>query len=351
MNDFDQGNGSTREPPDPLSDRIDALLRATGRRPAVAPDRAERVHAAVRAHWQAEVGRRVRRRTVWAAALAAAATVVVAFGLGAWRRAGGPPSVATAGRVEIIVASAWSEPASGGSSVPRAALRPGDDIEVGWEVGTDDEARLAVRLTTGHSVRLDGGTRVRVLSERVFALDRGAVYVDSRGPDGTAQEPVEIRTRLGSIRDTGTQFEARLDGSSLRVRVREGAVFVDRDEGRLEVSAGLELEVSADGRTSRSERTAFGAEWSWIGEITPMMELEERSLREFLDWIVRERGLRLAFETDDLASSASGVVLSGSIQGMTLDQALESVLPTCRMRHRIDRDVLLVGPADEPASR
>ena len=75
-----------------------------------------------------------------------------------------------------------------------------------------------------------------------------------------------------------------------------------------------------------------------------MMELEGRSLREFLDWMVRERGLRLQFTSPDLAGAASEISLNGSIDGMTLDQALESVLPTCRMAHRINGDVLVVQP-------
>ena len=133
----------------------------------------------------------------------------------------------------------------------------------------------------------------------------------------------------------------------MRVRVREGRVWLDRgklDRGEdiLEVGAGTVLEVDEAGRASRREESSFGADWAWIEEVTPLMELEGRSLREFLDWVVRERGLRLRFASPDLADSALEITLNGSIEGMTLDQAMESVLPTCRMIHRIERDVLII---------
>ena len=79
-----------------------------------------------------------------------------------------------------------------------------------------------------------------------------------------------------------------------------------------------------------------------------MMELGGRSLQEFLDWMARERGLQLRFASPEVAASAPGIVLNGSIDGMTLDEALESVLPTCRMSHRIEGDALLIRHAGSP---
>ncbi len=348
MNDIDSEDISPPEPPDRSDDRIELLLRATGRRPVVPADRADRVKTAVRAHWRAETRRRWRRLRLWpAVAVATAATVVAAVGVGIWQRVGPSPGSEAAARVERVVHSAWSRPASGAAGTSPSVLRSGDEIEVGSELATEGAGRLAIRMASGHSLRLDAGTHLRVLSERVIALDRGAVYVDSRGPSGAAVGSVEIRTPLGSIRDIGTQFEARLRNASLHVLVREGTISLDGRDSALEVAAGHALEISDEGRTVRPELTASAPEWAWIGEITPMMQIEGRSLREFLDWMVRERGLRLRFASDVLAESASEATLKGSIDGMTLDQALESVLTTCRMRHRIQQDALFVESLDE----
>lgn len=324
-------------------DRVGALLRLTGRRPAVPVDRAERVQAAVRAHWQAEVDRRSRRRWVTTAAvLATAATLVLAAGLGFWRREGPSPARGPVGRVEVVSGPASMGPASRGAWASTATVRSGEPVAPGSELATEERGRLAIRLVSGESVRLDEGTRVRVLSGRTLAVDRGAVYVDSGGEDGRLHDPIEIRTPLGSIRDIGTQFEVRILDTSVRVRVREGSVSVDRPAGGLEVAAGHELEVQEDGRIDRRRLATFGADWAWVAEVLPAMDLEGRSLREFLEWVARESGRRLRLASPELAASASTITLNGSIEGMTLDQAVASVLATCGMAHRTEGNALIV---------
>jgi hypothetical protein len=327
------------------ADRIESLLRTTGRRPVVPADRAARVKARVRAHWEAERIRRSRNRRAWiVTGVAAAASITTAVGLGVRQRMASPPVTMQAARVEMVVESAWLQPPGSASPSP---LRSGDRIEVGCEVATEDRGRIALRMSRGHSVRIDAGTRVRVVSDRVIALDRGAVYVDSRGPAGAPAGSLEVRTPFGSIRDIGTQFEVRLE-DSLRVRVREGRIVLAGAAASSEVEAGHELEIGEDGRATRRESAAFGAEWEWVGAVTPMLDLEGRSVQEFLDWVARERGLRLRFEGREAASAAPAIKLHGSIDGMTLEQALESVLPTCRMSHRVDGGVLTVRSSKGP---
>jgi len=352
MSDPGKDDRTTSKRPDISDEKIAGLLRLTGPRPGVPVDRANRVKAAVRARWRAEVGERSRRRTLWAvAALATAATLVVGVGLGRRWRPEVPPVPGKVARVETVSGPASIRPASG-DAAPLADLRSGDEVRSDSRLMTGADGRLALRLSSGGSLRLDVGTSVEVLSGRAVALLSGAVYVDSGGPavdpDGPAEESIEIRTAAGSIREIGTQFEVRLIDATVRVRVREGLVSVDRPAGGLEVKSGRELQIDRDGRTSSRELPVHGEEWDWIGEITPMLEIEGRSLREFLDWIVRERGLGLHFAGGDLGAAASTIRLNGSIAGMTLDQALESVLLTCRMRHRIEGDLLVVEALAEP---
>ncbi len=333
MSDLESKRDAT--PPDDRGDPIEALLRLTGPRPRVPAERAERVKDAVRAHWRSGIeGSRKRNRRRVAAALAVAATIVVAIGVGVLRRGDVALPVQSAGHVERVAGAALL--------LPSATLAAGDEIAEGSELSTDAGGLVAMRLASGHSVRLDAGTRLRVLPGGALALDRGAVYVDSRGPDGAAAGALEIRTPLGSVSNVGTQYEVRLGEASVRIRVREGAVSLAGAGATHRVDAGEELELDDAGRTVRRELTGYGEGWSWVDGITPMLDLEGRSLREFLDWVVRERGQRLRFAVGELEDAASTTTLSGSIQGMTLDQALESVLPTCGMRHRTDGDVLRI---------
>lgn len=252
--------------------------------------------------------------------------------------------------MEIVTGTAWSRPASGGARGSPAALRAGDTVAPGVTLETGEEGRVAVRMASGHSLRLDAGTFLRVLSERRVALDRGAAYVDSGHLAGA--EGMEVRTPLGAVREIGTQFEVRVQESSVRIRVRTGAVSLSGGEAVIEVGAGEEVEVDAAGRWNRRQVAAFGEQWAWVAEIAPVMDLEGRLLREFLDWVAHERGLRVRFSSPDLARAAEEITLSGSVRGMTLDQALDSVLATCGMSANTEEGVLAVvrAGARRPAS-
>jgi ferric-dicitrate binding protein FerR (iron transport regulator) len=310
-------------------DSIEALLKATGRRPAIPADRTERARAAAYDDWRREVARHARRRRIgWGVSLAAAAVVVVAVGLGFW-----------ATRPEMT-------PGASGIRVERvanAALQVGATVSWGDEVKTGADARVALRAPSGHSLRLDTDTTLRVRSDREFSLERGALYVDSRGEGGSPRTSLRIDTAMGSIEDEGTQFAVRLAGDSLSLQVREGAVTLSAPSGRAVAAAGQALSLDASGRIVRTDDAGRGAGWAWAEAIAPMMEIEGRSLLDFLEWVVRERGVRLRFADAGLAGRAPEIVLKGSIAGMTLEQATASVLATCGAVHRWDNDALVVG--------
>ena len=247
--------------------------------------------------------------------------------------------------VEAVFGTAWSRSVAGSESAE--VLHSGHLAAPGSELATGKHGRIAIRTASGHSVRLDHGTRIRILGAAEVALDAGAVYVDS-GPRGRAAEgALRVHTSHGIVRDIGTQFEVRLTGDVLRVRVREGMISLDRPGDDVDASAGSELIVVGDGSAQRAAVSSFGPHWDWIREVTPMMRLEGRTAREFLDWIARERGLELNFSSPQLAESAETIVLNGSIEGMSLDQALDAVMPTCRMTHRIEHSTLFVDPVQE----
>ena len=73
-----------------------------------------------------------------------------------------------------------------------------------------------------------------------------------------------------------------------------------------------------------------------------MLDLQGRTAREFLDWVARERGWTLVFADAEVARSAEEIVLGGTVEALTLDQALDAVLPTCRMVYEVMDGVLRV---------
>ncbi len=338
MRDIDRDRTSSPSGRD--DDRIGTLIRIAGPRPAVPRDREERVKAAVREHWRAAARDR-SRRTRWRVTLAAAAVLTLAVGLGVWSRVPWPgPSQSAV--VEGIAGGAWIRSNATGEAAAPARVRLGDAIPPGARLETEAGGRVAVRMASQHSVRLDGTSRVTVLSDDALVLHGGTVYVDSGGPLGAGTGPVTLSTPFGVVEDIGTQFEATVSDSSLRLRVREGSVSLTRDESAIAVTAGSELEVDVEGRTVRREIRPFDPVWSWVESIAPAIDIDGRTVSEFLTWASREGGWTVEFGDDGLKDSSHRITLSGSIEGLGVRDALDAVLPTSGMQHRVDGGVLVV---------
>jgi hypothetical protein len=327
-------------------DDVATLVRLAGKRQAVPTERAERVRHAAHAQWRREVGRRARRRRIWTAVAlsATAASLALAIALNLIPLGDGAlPGSDAATRVEVMSGEAWSRL----GATPVRPLSVGDEIRPGSELSTAEAGRAALRLASGHSVRLDAATRILLLDDGSLDLVDGAVYVDS-GLERAQTGVLEIRTPLGVIEETGTQFEVRLTEGSVRVRLREGAVTLRNEDRSHHVRAGSEIELGPDGSVIRREIAIHGPDWDWVAAVAPMLDLEGRTARGFLDWIARERGLRLVFEDISVARSAEETVLQGgALDRLRVDEALDAVLPTCRMTYRIERGSLLIAAAPE----
>jgi hypothetical protein len=328
-------------------DRIGKLLRLAGPRPSAPQDAEERVRSAVHDAWRESVRGRQRRRFLVRGgfALAAAASIAAMVGI-LWQPTLAPEPVfdgpvawveALTGSVQLLPVDA--EPDSLGSE-----LRVGDSVPAGMVVDTGVLGRAALRLASGSSLRLDRQTRLRGITDRVVALDAGALYFDSGAPGSAGDSgDVEVRTALGVVHDIGTQYEVRLGDESVRVRVREGQVNLDRDGVIYDAGVGVELRVDAAGDLTRRNIEIFGPDWEWILAVAPPFELEGSTLDSFLAWVSRETGLMPSFLDEEAQLGSTDVVLHGSIPlGMRPDLALDAVLPTCGLVHRTDRGILVI---------
>jgi ferric-dicitrate binding protein FerR (iron transport regulator) len=311
----------------PREDALGELIRLAEGRGEVPSERSHRVKQAVHAHWQQRIEQRRRKVSMSVGgALALAATLLLAMAL--MLR---PDSVPTDGSVGTVVAVAMES-----STAP---VHVGQEMTAGFELDSA-QGRVALLLGASTSVRLDRETRVRVLGPDSLALDEGRIYVDS--PSELAS--MEIHTSAGLVRDIGTQFEVLSRDGALNVRVREGKVILDTEAGSHEIDLGGQLTIDASGRVARADTEIFGATWSWTTAVVTMLPLEGSSARQFLDWLARERGWQLEFSNDDVERNASSIMLSGSADGLTIEEALDAVLPTCRMKHQLNDGILLVSP-------
>jgi len=270
-----------------------------------------------------------------------------------WSYASKPaPPAALVALVERVSGTV-TVPGPAGEATP---LLAGARLLAGTPITTGDDGRVALRLAAagaatagqGPSLRIDVGSRLRFVEPSRLRLDAGAVYVDSPPsihPDGGA--PVLVETDWAQVTERGTQFEVRVSSGGVRVRVREGAVeLAGRDSlprsGSWEAKAGAELTLSTDGRLLRGTVPAHDRGWGWVQEIAPSYQLEGRTLGDFLAWVGRETGWRVAWADPARAAAAATAILHGSVDGLPPEQALAAVLPTCGLANRRDGDTVVV---------
>ena len=296
----------------------------------------ERAREVVETHRVAEALRHSKRRRRRNLGFAAAAAVIV-LAVFAGLQLMGPPNHqptlihSVRGAVAVVDSAGVASNASSGS-----ALRVGTRIE------TAADSRVALLLPSGHSVRLDTDSQLLLVSPAVVALERGAVYVDSGPGSAVADSPLTVRTNFGTVHDVGTQFLVRDEGASLHIGVREGLVRLNGAEGTHQIDKGAALTLDAQGQVIRTEILAYGPEWDWVGQITPTMDIAGRPLLEFLDWVSTESGLRLVFADPSTAEAAEQIILKGSVTGMSPDEALQAVLPTCQMTRTVESGILVI---------
>lgn len=303
---------------------IAELLRQAGARVEPPVDMMREVQAAVHAEWRQVVQARQRRRRAFAwAAAAAVGALAVGVTVTLQRSDIHEQPIATLQRAdgEIFVAA---------DGTHWHLLHDGQHIAVGDSVRS--EARAALRFYNGVALRVDRGTVLQVTTADRLALNVGAVYVDS--PPGRNANMFAIDTHAGSVRHVGTQYLVRTRPDGIDVSVREGRVLIEHATNSSTAAAGERLAMSKQGVVQRSPISATDAQWLWASEIAPPFVIENQPLSTFLAWVARETGRTLVYESTLAETTATAVILHGSIEGLTPDAALTTVLTTTSLQRK-----------------
>jgi len=299
------------------------LLKNAGPRPLPPEEDLAAIESAARAVWQERYAKQHTAKW-WALPLAAA--LAIAIGLAIWMSRAPETQAPTPA---IVAASV--EHVAGSLHLP-------DTLPAGFTVETPDETtRVALRLPNGQSVRIDGATRVVLVSPALLELQRGALYVDS-----TRLDNLVIRTKAGSFTPIGTQFEVRVDESTTRLRIREGRVAFDRENRRDVATAGEELSVDARGNIARAPLRADDPQWQWVIALAKLPAIEGQTLEWFLRFFARQQGWKLEYASPSASELASKTILHGTVEGMSLDDALRTVARSTGIEYHIESGVLSV---------
>ena len=325
-------------------DDPDAVVRDLLRQPrpaAVDAARAARVRPAVHAAWKdAAAGTRNWKRYI---ALAAAAVMVLAIGMvlvSRLRERGAPPAASRIASALFVTSEVVFEQ----NGRARAGRFVGEPLTAGTRITTLG-GRAAIALANGVELRLDSNTDITLDTERSMSLASGALYLDSSNRSGSP-ETVAIVARGTVIRDIGTRYEVRLSDQEIRVRVRDGRVEVLSAFGMREADRGGQLSVTSSGIRAGRASTS-GADWDWIVRSMPTPQLEGRPLPEFLAWAEREGGRPIRFADPALERANAATIVYGAIERLTVDEALDVVLPSCGLARRTEADVITIVAADD----
>lgn len=300
-------------------DTLAELIRAAGRREAPPEGAYGATLAAATAAWRNKIRRGRQRRTLAWAVAAGAAAVVVAV-LFQWRLPATPhPGVAhlarVIGTVQALDGDVWLALEEHGAALP-----------AGTRLRTVAGSRAGLLLDGGISLRLAAATEVQIDSARRIYMPRGMVYVDT-GPD-QGDTAMELVTPAGTARDLGTQFELLVSGASLRLRVREGRVEIDRGGQMFIGAAGEQLSIDSLGRLSRALIAPGDAVWQWTQGLGPTPDLDGRPLTELLAWVARETGQVVRYASPAVQQQAARAILRGNMSHLAPLEALEVMLAT-----------------------
>jgi ferric-dicitrate binding protein FerR (iron transport regulator) len=299
---------------------LEALLQRASPRPAPPAEDEQVIREAVLTEWQAMTRqRRLRRRLLQ---VAVAATVVLALGVSfnQMRTTGiAPVQVATIsksyGSIYVLGEQAKAQ------RLPDASVTAATSaIMAGQMIKTDHDSGIGLAWGNGGSLRIAAETIVEFVSATEVYLHTGRIYFDSTPSALTAGVAVvpggakfRIQTDHGTVTHFGTQYMTYTTSNVLEVSVREGEVGIHgryHDERAL---AGQQLSIAGSSRATVLNIDRHGAAWGWVEDTAPAANTDGRSIDEFLRWVGRETGMRVAYPDAATEQAARATVLKGNV--------------------------------------
>lgn len=316
-------------------DVLEQLLKRATPRPAPSKQDAALARQAVRAEWQSVTHRRKSRRRGVAFAMAASVLLGL-FVVYNWLQMPVLEGVRVAsidmsfGSIYLLGESSELEESSG--------LR---NVLSGQTIVTGGDAGLALAWGNGGSLRVDDNTRIEFTSADAITLKSGRVYFDS-GPavltGATSAAPTgafEIRSEHGVVSHIGTQYMASVEPVSLTVSVREGNVAIEGEFHSYRAASGEQVKLTGRQQPTVLTVSRHGDYWDWVARRSPPVNVDGRSLHEFLTWVCREMGLELQYQGQAERVARYDAILKGTIDTAPAD-ALRLRLASAALAWRID---------------
>ncbi len=315
-------------------DDIGRLLKFAGAREPVPDERLQRAQKKVRAHWQQVVAdqqplKPSQRFNI--IAVAASFVLVVATALVLWNHYH-VPAIELLASVERVL---------GEIEIRDEVAHKNTTIIANTPIVTDDNSRIALRMSGGQSLRIDTSSHVILHSPNHISLEAGAIYIDTAFAE--TEEPILVSTPLGTAQDIGTQFQIRVIGMLMVVGVRTGLVEVSQPGGQSHsINRGHFVKLDASGKSGQYPIQPDDPSWAWIETVAPEFDIQGASLEQYLRWYAHERGVNLVWADAASEASAGAALLAGSIADASLDEGLMLVKQVAPFEHRLSSGTLWV---------
>ncbi len=277
---------------DPVDEVIDGVLSSASPRVAPRSSRKEEIYGELRSEWLGGIAskNRTRRYVIGGVAASIVAAVVLALQFS--------PGLSESAPEATLVRSTGSGTKLNGRPLEEhIPINAALGFQQGDELSTGPDAAVAVSWNELGSLRISSSSTVVFTSnERVELLD-GDLYYDSRPHNATNSATIIVDTPYGRIHHVGTQFVASVGSSGVRISVREGEVsYGDAGESVI-VSAGQTAFINDSLVASYSKISATDETWSWVIDIAPRLVVDGRSTREIIEWLSRETGRVVFYES------------------------------------------------------
>jgi ferric-dicitrate binding protein FerR (iron transport regulator) len=310
-------------------DALVQLISTSGRRenpPASAYE--QTLHVATQA-WRTKV-----RRRRWRVAAALAATVLVCLSfLLTWRTMLSTPAA------PVVLAQIQKAIGEVELKSDRFRWRKVHEemhaVASGTRLRTGNGGGVGLLLSGGQSLRLGPSTELSLLAADEVELVRGQAYVDT-GQNRVAA--VKVVTPIGTVTDVGTQFEIHFRDDRFRMRVREGAVFLQRGATPIRGDAGEQVVIEPNGAIERTTFSPTDPDWQWAEAFATAPQIDGRSVMVLLEWVARETGRRIEYADGQARERTASTILHGNIVGLSPLDALRVMLATTDLQYRLHED-------------
>jgi ferric-dicitrate binding protein FerR (iron transport regulator) len=296
-----------------------AMRLVRGKEPSAAT-RARAFAAAQAALNDFRLRRRMRRRSL---AIAASVAMCGLLATLVWRAQQPSTVVAQLERVNgqlVMRANRWLSRDVLGTA--GAQLREGDLLTT----ASDSAARLSFHGDL--DLRISANSAVRVQAQDQVQLLRGALYVEC---SSRCTSQLQVLTPLGTVRHLGTRYWIDLTEARMRIAVREGEAAWQQAGQPYRIQAGEWISGGTDSRVERGQLAVDDPQLAWTQSVPSAFVLEGATLRAFLAWYSVESGREVELATQISSELLDTTILSGSIDGLSLDAAWRSVLASASL--------------------